>query len=107
MMENLAQLASVNERLKGELDALQSDAKRSAREARGLGYLAPNEYEVVIAGRDVARQGYETGSLVPFDQAPALPDLAAKELALGAALAVLTFSLAPRSRRRQGASLHL
>ncbi|HET7839438.1 MAG TPA: hypothetical protein VFL04_06730 [Rectinemataceae bacterium] len=103
MVGNLARLGSLNERLREELEALRSDSGRSSREARALGYLGRDEREVVIMGRQEERRGYETGSVVPFDQAPALPDLAAKELAFGAALAVLALGLAPRSRRRGGA----
>jgi hypothetical protein len=101
MVANLGRLGSINEELRGELDALRSDAKRSAREARALGYLDRNEHEVVISGWSEERRGYKTGSLVPFVQESALPDLAAKELAFGAALAVLTLSLKPRSLRRR------
>ncbi len=100
MSRNLTQLGRANEKLRAELDSLRSDADRAAREARGLGFLRKGEYEVIISGRDKARSAMEPGVVVPFDQPAALPDAAAKQIALGAGLAVLALSLAPRSRRR-------
>lgn len=99
MRRNLDELGEANERLRVELESLRSDADRAAREARGLGYLRPDESAILVAGRSSPRIPLETGKVLAFVPPRAWPDSALKEIALGTFLAVLAIGLAPRKTR--------
>jgi len=106
MEANLAELGSIRQRLNTELESLKTDSDRAAREARSLGYLRKNETELVLGERSERVKPVDMGRILPFAEPIALGDLALKEIALGAALAVLALLFAPprgSSRRRRGA----
>jgi cell division protein FtsB len=107
MEGNLEKLGGIRERLSLELESLKSDPDRAALEARSLGYLRKGETAVIVAGHSERPRPLDSGSVLPYAEAAALDDSALKEIALGAALAVLALLCAPRplsgtsgSRRR-------
>lgn len=94
MSENLAALATRNERLRAELDALRSDPDRVAREARGLGYLGRDEYEFVLVGRSRERiESVEPGDFLPYKAPETVSDRFIKELALVGGLGAFLLGL--------------
>ena len=99
MARNLGELEAANLRLRGELESLRTDPDRALREARSLGYLRPNETEIVLAGSGAPKQALDAGRVLPFGPSPSLPDDLIKELALGAFLAALAAGLAFGRRR--------
>lgn len=107
MAANLAELGTIRERLNAELDSLKSDPDRAALEARGLGYLRKGETAVILGERTEHIRSIESGKVLPYAEPAAIDDQALKEIALGAALAVMALLCAPRfangtiaSRRR-------
>lgn len=107
MRDNLTLLEERNLALGTDLDALAGDADRARLEARSLGWLAPGETEVVIAGRQgVTRQSHDPGTVLRTGRSPALADREAKRIGLGATVLCLlagllrdAFSAGPRSQR--------
>lgn len=104
MEDNLGKLASINERLSGELESLMSDPDRAAAEARSLGYLRKGETAVLLGKGKAEASGIEIGEVLPFADPPALGDETIKAISLGAAMAVLALLLAPGAlgRRARG-----
>jgi hypothetical protein len=107
MSANLAELGTVRARLNAEIDSLKSDPDRAAREARALGYLRKGETAVILGERVESVRPIETGKVLPYAEPAAIGDMALKEIALGAALAVMALLCSPRiasgtisSRRR-------
>jgi hypothetical protein len=107
MSANLAELSLIRERLNAELESLKSDPDRAAREARGLGYLRKGETAVILGERVERVPPIDSGKVLPFAEPAAIGDVALKEIALGAALAIMALLCSPRiaigtfsSRRR-------
>lgn len=109
MRDNLAKLESLNAELQTGVAALRSDPDRARREARSLGWLAKNEYEIVLANHPVAPvPKLETGKALllrpPISFAD--KDLKATSLLIGlAAFAGMVLrgrmaGAAPRRRRK-------
>jgi len=101
METNLAELGSIRERLNAELESLKSDPDRAAREARSLGYLRKGETAIILGERRERIEDIDSGAVLPYAQAPALSDLAMKEISLGACLAFMALLLAPRAAARR------
>ncbi|HRY55217.1 MAG TPA: septum formation initiator family protein [Spirochaetia bacterium] len=107
MRDNIDALGTANARLRQELESLRSDADRAAREARSLGYLRPGESAVIVVGRRPSPAELDPGRVLGYEDPPSWPDSALKEISLGAFLAILAASLAPRKQdrgRRAGSS---
>jgi cell division protein FtsB len=97
MGANLAELGTIRERLNAELDSLKSDPDRAAREARSLGYLRKGETAVILGERAESVRRIEVGKVLPYAEPAAIDDSAIKEIALGAALAVMALLCSPRT----------
>ncbi len=107
MGANLSELGTIRARLGAELDSLKSDPDRAAREARALGYLRKGETAVILGERVESVGPIDSGRVLPYAEPSAIDDAAIKEIALGAALAMMALLAAPRqtsgtasSRRR-------
>ncbi|HUW40527.1 MAG TPA: septum formation initiator family protein [Rectinemataceae bacterium] len=99
MSENLKSLGRINEELRSRLDALTSDADKAAREARALGYLRPNETEVVLPGGDYSGPApIDIGRVRPLLPPRTLSDAAIKATAFSIGLALFVL-IVPRRRR--------
>jgi cell division protein FtsB len=98
MAANLSLLAAQRESLNAELESLKSDPDRAALEARSLGYLRKGETEVILMDRVEQVKRFEAGTVLPFAESGGMSDIALKEIAFGAFLAVLAFLCAPRKR---------
>jgi len=103
MVRNMESLGSTNEALRTELDSLRSDPARAGREARALGYLAPGETALVVAGDDRSRgqRRLEPGSVIKAKAPVPLSDALIKELSILAGLMSLGVSLAPGLKTRR------
>ena len=97
MEANLAKLGTIREGLNAEIESLKSDPDRAAQEARSLGYLRKGETALILGDRTERPRTIETGKVLPYAQSAAIGDLALKEIALGAALAMMALLLAPRA----------
>ncbi|MDA8425400.1 MAG: septum formation initiator family protein [Treponema sp.] len=99
MSENLKQLGLINEDLRNRLEALTSDADKAAREARALGYLRPNETEIVLPGGNFSGPApLDIGRVVRLLPPRSLSDSAIKAIAATIGLAVFAL-IVPRRRR--------
>jgi cell division protein FtsB len=99
MSANLESLRVTNRSLGSDLEALRSDPDRARREARDLGYVAADEIEVVLPGREKTTQNGESpGSILAFVAPTVLSDMEVKVLALSIAALFLAASLAFRLR---------
>jgi cell division protein FtsB len=98
MTANLLLLAAKRESLNTDLESLKSDPDRAALEARSLGYLRKGETEVILANRVEVVKSIDPGYVLPYAESAGMPDMALKEIAFGAFLAVLAFFCAPRKR---------
>lgn len=96
MGANLAELGLIRERLNAELESLKSDPDRAAREARSLGYLRKGETAVILGERVERIPPIDSGKILPYAEPSAIGDMALKEIALGAALAVMALLCSPR-----------
>jgi hypothetical protein len=99
MEANLGRLGIIRASLNAELESLKSDPDRAAREARSLGYLRKGETALVLGDRRERIKPVETGRVLTFVEPPALGDLALKEMAVGAGIALLALLLAPHGAR--------
>jgi hypothetical protein len=99
MARNLVALEERNRILREDLEDLRFDPDRTAREARGLGYLRKGESALVLPGQSVERPPRDIGRPVPFDSPASAPDAVLKEIALGSGLMALAIRLAPRRRK--------
>ncbi len=103
----VAELGGDNARLAAEVKALTSSADRIAREARKIGYLKPDETEILLVGMD-SRDGLHPASdgagiedVLRVGEIAGFPDVLLKEIALVAGLGVaLVFSLIRASATR-------
>ncbi len=97
MEANLEALGTLREGLNAEIESLKSDPDRAALEARSLGYLRKGETALILGERTESPKAIEAGKVLPYAQPAAIGDLALKEIALGAGLAVMALLLAPRA----------
>lgn len=88
MEEKAGELRDTNTRLSSEVKALMSDPGRMAREARKIGYLKPEETEILLVGmsdgEDVrsASDGAGIEDVLRVGEVAGLPDLLVKEISL-------------------------
>ncbi len=88
MEDKAAELRATNARLSSEVKALTSDAGRLAREARKIGYLKPDETEILLLGIGAedsmrpASDGAGIEDVLRVGEIAGLPDLLVKEIAL-------------------------
>jgi cell division protein FtsB len=99
MAANLSLLAAQRESLNAELESLKSDPDRAALEARSLGYLRKGETEVILMDRVDQVKRFDPGSVLPIAESAGISDMALKEIAFGAFLAVLAFLCAPHKKK--------
>jgi len=99
MEARLSELAAINERLSGEIEALISDPERAAIEARSLGYLRKGEVQLANSSSAGTAPRIGIGSVLPYAAAPALGDGTSKAIALGFALALFAALIAPGAGR--------
>jgi cell division protein FtsB len=101
MEANLVGLEAIGKSLGAELESLKTDPDRAAREARSLGYLRKGEDVIQFGERTERVRAISAGKVLPYAESPALSDLALKEIALGAGLALMAILVGPRPAPRR------